>query len=337
MLTFVIPLAHLVLLTGETASGALEESALGARLRERFRFLGPEVVVTISDGQAVIAVPPAAAAKAEEATRLFERAAKRAREGDFDRAAELYARVLRLQPAFPGAHRELAMSLMELKRGEEAKDALIDALCLAPDDAWSLVVLGNLYAGQPDGAARARPLFERALELKPGDVWALNGLATVLARTGDTAGALARFEAAIAAQPGFANSWHGKALTQARADEPAAAADTLRAMFRQAVAQDARSQPVFAEASRLFLAVETTLAQRGESEAFKAVEDYRRAVERESGHAVEIVEDALPGGIAARAQMAWKHGRDRHVVTVRKSPPPSGFRFRSGRTSSPTS
>ena len=96
-------------------------------------------------------------------------------------------------------------------------------------------------------------------------------------------------------------------------------------MFRRATVLDARSEPVFEQASHLFLSVETTLAQRGESEAFKAVEDYRRTIERESGYPVEIVEDKLPGGIAGRAQMAWKHGRDRHVVTVRKLPP-SRFR-----------
>jgi tetratricopeptide (TPR) repeat protein len=337
MATFVISLAHLALLTGEAAEGARDEQALAERIRKRLGFSSDGIAVTVRDGRVEISLPEAAAAKVAEAVRLHERAAKKAREGDYARAVELYGRVLQLNPAQPGVHRELAMSLMELKRPAEAKDALIDALCLAPDDAWSLVVLGNLYAGEPDGAAQARPLFERALALKPGDAWALNGLATVLARAGDTAGALARFDAALAAQPGFANAWHGKALTLSRTGEPAAAAETLRAMFRQAHSPDLRTQPVFAEAGRLFLAVQLTLAERGESEAFKAVEDYRRAVERESGFPVEIVEDALPGGIAARAQMAWKHGRDRHVVTVRKSPP-SAFRARySGPISSRTS
>ena len=147
----------------------------------------------------------------------------------------------------------------------------------------------------------------------------------MLARSGDNAAALARFDEAIATHPDFPNAWHGKALTLSRDGAPAAAADTLKAMFRRSVVMDARSEPVFEQASRLFLAVETTLAQQGESAAFKAVEDYRRMIERESGYPVEIVEDQLPGGIAGRAQMAWKHGRNRHVVTVRK-PPPNRFR-----------
>ena len=322
MLTLAIPLAHLAFLTGDPADGTVSEETLIARLREQFGFLGTGVTVTIRDGIAHISLPPAAAAKADEATKLYKRAGKRAREGDFARAVELYQRVLTLNPALPSAHRDLAMSLMELGRTADAKDALIDALRLAPDDAWSFVVLGNLYAKQPDGLARARQFFERALELKPADAWALNGLAAMLARAGDTAAALARFDEAIAAQPDFPNAWHGKALTLSRTGDAAHASATLKAMFRRSVVMDARSGPVFEQASRLFLSVETTLAQRGESEAFKAVEDHRRTIERESGYAVEIVEDQLPGGIAGRAQMAWKHGRDRHVVTVRKSPPP---------------
>jgi tetratricopeptide (TPR) repeat protein len=322
MLTLVIPLAHLAFLTGDPADGAVSEEALIARIREQFGFLGAGVTVTICDGSAHISLPPAATAKADEATKLYERAGKRAREGDFARAVELYQRVLTLNPALPSAHRDLAMSLMELGRTAEAKDALIDALRLAPDDAWSFVVLGNLYAQQPDGLARARTFFERALELKPADAWALNGLATMLARAGDTAAALARFDEAIAAHPDFPNAWHGKALTLSRNGEATAAADTLSAMFRRTMVPDARSEPVFAEASRLFLSVETTLAQRGESDAFKAVEDYRRTIERESGYPIEIVEEKLSGGIAGRAQMAWKHGRDRHVVTVRKPSQP---------------
>lgn len=325
MLTLAIPLAHLAFLTGDPADGAVSEEALIARIREQFGFLGAGVAVTIRDGSAHISLPPAAAAKADEATKLYERAGKRAREGDFARAVELYQRVVTLNPALPSAHRDLAMSLMELGRAAEAKDALIDALRLAPDDAWSFVVLGNLYAQQPDGLARARTFFERALELKPADAWALNGLATMLARAGDTAAALARFDEAIVAHPDFPNAWHGKALTLSRNGEATAAADTLSAMFRRTMVPDARSESVFAEASRLFLSVETTLAQQGESAAFKAVEDYRRMIERESGYPIEIVEDQLPGGIAGRAQMAWKHGRDRHVVTVRKSPPPQPF------------
>lgn len=287
-----------------------------------FHFLGKVTGVELRDDVVVVHAEAAPAAKAAEAGRLAERAARRAQEGDYARAVELLRRSLDLNPALQTAHRDLAMSLMELGKHAEAKDALIDALKLDATDAWSFVVLGNLYAKNEKDFVRARSFYERALELKPGDAWALNGLATALAETGDHEGALRRFDEAVTSNPDFANAWLGKAVLFQRSARAADAVVTVRAMFAHAKMQDARSEPVFAEASKVFLSVEEELARAGESDAFKAVEDYRRAVEQESGYPVEVVEDALPGGLAGRAQMAWTHHRDRHVVTVRKSPPP---------------
>ena len=59
------------------------------------------MTVAIRDGVAHIARSPATAVKADEATKLYERAGKRAREGDFARAVERYQRVLTLNPALP--------------------------------------------------------------------------------------------------------------------------------------------------------------------------------------------------------------------------------------------
>lgn len=157
IVTLAILLAHLAFLTDDPADGPVSEETRIARLREQFAFLDPGVTVTIRDGVAHIARPPAAAVKADEATKLYERAGKRARGGDFVGAVKLYQRVLTLNPALPSAHRDLAMSLMELGR--------------------------------------------------PAEAWALNALATTLARTGHPAAALARFDEGIAAHPDFPHAW----------------------------------------------------------------------------------------------------------------------------------
>jgi tetratricopeptide (TPR) repeat protein len=301
---------------------SLPENERLQSIAEIFSFLGKLTDVEIRDGVVMIHAEKAPAAKAVEADRFAERAARRAREGDFTRAVELLNRALDLNPGLQSAHRDLAMSLMELGKYAEAKDALIDALKLDASDAWSFVVLGNLYAKHENDFARARSFYERALELKPGDAWALNGLAASLVETGDLAGALQRFDEAIASNPDFANAWLGKAMLLLRSAHAADAVATVRAMFGRAKMQDARSEPAFAEAARLFLAAEEELARSAESEAFKAVEDYRRIVERESGYPVEIAEDVLPAQLAGRAQMAWKHNRDRHRITWRQGSPP---------------
>lgn len=326
-----VTLSQLSLLLGRDFLSLPENERLQS-VGDVFRFLGKVTGVELRDDVVTVHAEETPVVKATEAGRLADRAARRAREGDYTRAVELLRRALELNPALQPAHRELAMSLVELGRPAEAKDALIDALKLDATDAWSLVVLGNLYAKHEKDYARARAFFERALELKPGDAWALNALATALAESGDSAAALRRFDEAIAANADFPNARLGKAVLLSRTGHPAEAVAAAQALFARAQPADARAEPVFAEAAKLFLSATGELARAGESDAFKAVEDYRRTVERESGYPVEVVEGELPAHLAAQVQAAWKYGRDRHVVTVRKSPPPNHLRRRSRRT-----
>ena len=81
----------------------------------------------------------------------------------------------------------------ELGDLSSAKDQLIDALRLAPDDAWSYVVLGNIFTREQDWDSAIR-FFTKALDLKPGDAYALNGLGAASAKSGDEASAMRHFE-----------------------------------------------------------------------------------------------------------------------------------------------
>ncbi len=320
-MVLLVHLRHLTLLLGEDIS-SLPQQVLIERIKALFSFLGEVGKVEIFDDTVQLHLREATPQKSAECAKLAERATKRAREGDYLRAIELLRRALQLSPSLPTLHRDLAMCLMELGQHAAAKDALIDALKLDATDAWSFVVLGNLYAKHEANPDQARRFYERALELKPGDAWALNGLASALAESGDQSGALLRFDEAIQSNPEFANAWLGKALLQLRSEQPRESAGTIRSLFAQAKMQDARSEPVFAEASKIFLAAESALAQSEESAAFKAVETYRRTVELDSGYPVEVSEDDLPSQTAGRAQMAWKHSRDRHLITSRRGLPP---------------
>jgi Tfp pilus assembly protein PilF len=94
---------------------------------------------------------------------------------------------------------------------KKTKDPLIDALRLAPDDAWSYVVLGNIFTREQDWDS-AISFFTKALDLKPGDAYALNGLGAASAKSGDEGSAMRYFEAAIVANPHFPEPRFGKAL-----------------------------------------------------------------------------------------------------------------------------
>jgi len=120
-------------------------AAITAYVLKHYAFLPQPIAVTVEGDEVVISYPEEADTKREEAARLAARAVKRASEGQYDKAIGVYKRVLELQPLFHDARRDLAMAYMELGDVENATNHLIEVLRLDPKDAWSWVVLGNLY------------------------------------------------------------------------------------------------------------------------------------------------------------------------------------------------
>ena len=322
MVVFVVRLADLEFLSQDELGGSLSTPAIVMKIREQFDYLPGELDIVINDGVATIQFEEASEGERSEARRLFEKAAKRASGGEFEKAKDIYARVLELDPAMADARRELAMTLFELGDMPGAKDELIDALRLKPDDAWSYVVLANIYVKHDRDLATAARFLTRALELKPGDPYALNSLAAISQELGDSEKALRCFDEAIASNPAFANAWFGKALLFSQQEQPERSVEVLSEMFQRAEMKDSRSQPVFSEARRLYLAEEGTLADANLSDGFKALEAYKAEIAELSGFPVTVRSEAVPGQISGVAQMAWKHGRNRHIVQVKSVLPP---------------
>lgn len=322
MVTIVVRLADLKLLSSLDSDRELSGQEVVAAIREQFDYLPGDAQIEIQDDTAVIRFEEPSPQRQAEARRLFARAGKKAREGDYRRAEELYRKILDIDPAMADARRELAMTYMELGDVQAAKDQLVDALCLKPDDAWSYVVLGNSYLKHDQDFDVARRFFTRALELKPGDPYALNSLAAVSMEQGDPAQAIQCFDQAIATHPEFANAWAGKAMLLLRQGQPMQATTVLEAMFGRAKAMDARSLPVFAEARQLYLSAQTQLAEVQLPDAYLALEGYKADIAQLSGYSVTTKSEIVPGELSGVAQMAWKHGRDYHLIQIRSALPP---------------
>lgn len=143
-----------------------------------------------------------------------------------------------------------------------AKDQLIDALRLAPDDAWSYVVLGNIFTREQDWDSAIR-FFTKALDLKPGDAYALNGLGAATAKSGDEASAMRHFEAAIEANPHFPEPRFGKALLLKNQGHLDAATEAIESLLRDASPGDARSNPVFQRAEQRLASIQKEIRERG--------------------------------------------------------------------------
>jgi hypothetical protein len=108
----------------------------------------------------------------------------------------------------------------------------------------------------------------------------------------------------------------------AKSGELSSAVSTLKTLFREAEYQDARSAPVFEGARSLIVEVENQLAKKIQPDVFKDVENYRAEVETLSGFPVRVFAEATPDGTTGVAQIAWKHGREYHVIKHTPSAPP---------------
>src|SRR6266487_6275190 len=220
-------------------------AAITAYVLKHYAFLPKPIIVTLEGDEVVISYPEEADAKREEAERLAARAVKQASEGNYKKAIGIYKRVLELQPSFHAARRDLAMAYMEVGDVENATNHLIEVLRLDPKDAWSWVVLGNLYVREKGDLETGEKFLRKALEIKPSDAWALNSLAAVYQKKGQTDEAVKYFEQAIQANPDFANPYYGRAVAFAESNEPEKAVDSLTQLFARAKMQDARSQAVY--------------------------------------------------------------------------------------------
>src|SRR6266487_6776154 len=214
-------------------------AAITAYVLKHYAFLPKPIIVTLEGDEVVISYPEEADAKREEAERLAARAVKQASEGNYKKAIGIYKRVLELQPSFHAARRDLAMAYMEVGDVENATNHLIEVLRLDPKDAWSWVVLGNLYVREKGDLETGEKFLRKALEIKPNDSWALNSLAAGFQKKGQTREAIDYFDKAILANSEFANAYYGKAMGLAQDGQSQAASDTLTQLFAEAKMQDA--------------------------------------------------------------------------------------------------
>ena len=321
--TMRLKIAALFEFEGKTLpTNATDLAAITPFVLKQFGFLPQPVLVTVEGDEVVIQYPEESTAAQAEAARLAERAGKRAAEGHYEKAIGILKRALELQPSLHKARRDLAMAYVETGDVDNATNHLIEVLRLDPGDAWSWVVLANLYIRKKSDKETGEKFLRKALEIAPNDAWALNSLASVTFEHGKTDEAISLFEHAIQSNPEFANAYYGEAIVYHDLQQPDKSLATLERLFAHAKMQDARSKPVYDGARQLFGKLQVDLAQRNESETFKLVQNYKAEMETLSGYPIRIQEENFESKIGATIQMAWKHNRDFHLVKIRADYPP---------------
>ena len=289
---------------------------------KQYGFLSQPILCQLVGDEVEISYPEESEANLIEAERLSERAGKHAATGNYERAIDILKRALELAPSLHRARRDLAMAYVEIDDVDNATNHLIEVLRLDPGDAWSWVVLANLYIQKKSDKVTGEKFLRKALEIAPNDAWALNSLGALAQEKGSDAEAVSLFERAIASNPKFANAYYGEAIVHYNSKRPEQAVSILERMFANAEMQDVRSKPVYDGARRMFGQLQVSLVEQNQSAVFRLVQDFKAENEKLSGYPIRIQEEDFDNKIGATIQMAWKHKRDFHLLKIRASYPP---------------
>jgi hypothetical protein len=185
------------------------------------------------------------------------------------------------------------------------------------------------FEGQPVPAQRPDPavieamarrqfeFFRQPLQIGIGDHSVTVSFAAEASAAQDEAVRLAK----RVANPEVPNPYYGLGVTFHCTGKPDLAARALDRLSVSARAQDARSKTVFDQARMLYVTVQDNLVKQQHPEAFKAVENFRAGLEQLSGYPVRVTEGEFRDKTSAIIQMAWKHGRDHHLIKCRTGLP----------------
>jgi len=144
----------------------------------------------------------------------------------FEEAAEQFRHALRVQPGYTDARFNLANTLAAQGKLEEAAASFRQVLSAVPDDAAAREHLAAALATLGDGALSETRLeaaagyYRELVELEPGSADLHNNFGIVLVRSGDLAGAIEQFQAALKADPAHQAARRNLDLARKRLQQP---------------------------------------------------------------------------------------------------------------------
>ena len=286
-------------------------------IKESYGFLSLSLDVSIKDGLAVIELKEERIVRTNDVQKTFQKGIREAQQGDYRKAIKMFTKVLEIIPNHVDARRNLAMAHLELGNVAKAKEHLEECLKLDPANAWSFVLLGNIYAKHERNQPVAEFYYEAGLTTSPNDNILLNNYAALQMEQGKTVKAKELFERALAADSSYPNTYYGLAYLHQINREPAAAIAILDRLFDQPKSSDMRSEPVYRNARALYLELSEELARQDGTRLMGLIQEKKSELERAAGQRISIEEDNSLEYVSAVAQMAWKHGREEHQVRYR--------------------
>lgn len=240
-----------------------------------------------------------------------------AEQGDYAKAIQRFQQVLEILPAHIDARRNLAMAYLESKNISRAKEHLLECGQLDPNNVWTLILLGNLYAKHERDLPVAEFYYEKGFTINPNDCILLNNYAALKMELKDLPGAQALFEKAIATDPSYPNTYLGLSFLYKSLDKADEALQILDKLFEQPKSKDMRSAPIYQYARELYFEFNKQHAENNNALMMDYIFIEAKKISEQTNYPIQIIEDNSLEYISGTVQMAWKHNRRDHIIRYR--------------------
>ena len=214
-------------------------------IKNSYGFLSSSIDVSMEGDNAVIKFTEEKAEKVNEALKLYQKGVKEAEKGEYSKAIKTFEKVLEVVPQHVDARRNLAMAYLESGDAEKAEEYLRECLRLDPNDRWSNLLLGNIYARIKRNLDVAEFFYQKCYEIDPNDNFLLNNYAAIMLEKGKPDKAKELFEKALSIAPSYPNTYYGLALLYQNQNRPELVLEILERLFSQPKSKDIRSSTVY--------------------------------------------------------------------------------------------
>jgi tetratricopeptide (TPR) repeat protein len=249
-----IPLKDIMIAPGKRFDPAEHsEQDVTTRIKKLYGMIAQVMNIVIDNGMAHIEFRDATPEKFAEAMKKLAKGVDEAGKGRLPEALKLFQAVLTVIPENVAARRNVAKVYLEQGKLEKAKQHLQECLQIDPTDAYSYVMLGNIYLHHENNLVVAAFYYEKCLELYPDDAMVLTNYAGLMTQKQEFQKAEILFKKAIKIH-NVPNAYYGLALLYRMAGELEESKSVLETMFvripQQTLARDHAG--IYAEANALY-------------------------------------------------------------------------------------
>lgn len=255
-----IPLKDIMLAPGKRFDpSAFSEKDVIERIKKIYGVISDVMNITIKNGMVEIEFRGAAPETFKGAMKSLKKGVEEAGKGRLSNALKLFQEVLAVIPENIEARRNMAKVYLEQNNLEKAKQHLHECLQIDPKDAWSCIMLGNIYARNENNLDVAAIYYEKCLEYHPEDAMAMTNYASLMMEKQEFQKAESLFKKALQVQD-VPNAYYGLALLYRMAGHLEAGRSVLETFFtRSPSLKGVDNSPIYQEAKELYKEIANAL------------------------------------------------------------------------------